>query len=190
MKRLNNRYFAMRHGRSLANELGLIVSDPENGMLVEYGLSEVGRQQAEKAAQSSALNQNTAIYASDFSRASQTAEIVRSIIGAGDVVHAEALRERNFGDWEKTSTSNYERIWSLDRNMLAHHENNVEPLDSVLARTLKLIDKIEHDYHDRDILFVSHGDTLQILQAGLCGYSPTKHRDLPQLETAEIRRLA
>ena len=29
--RLNNRYFAMRHGHSMANHQGIIVSHPDNG---------------------------------------------------------------------------------------------------------------------------------------------------------------
>jgi broad specificity phosphatase PhoE len=185
----NNRYFAMRHGRSLANEQGIIVSDPVNGVLEEYGLSVIGRQQAEKSALSSGLNQDALIYTSDFSRAHQTAEIVRRVIGAKNVVIAKPLRERYFGDWEKTAHDNYKKVYELDRVVADRHANNVESLNSVLTRTLRLVTAIEQAYKDRDILLVSHGDTLQILQAGISGYSPTKHCDLPYLKTAEIRRL-
>ena len=38
---LRNRYFAMRHGHSLANAQGSIVSDPLYG-IGDYGLSEAG----------------------------------------------------------------------------------------------------------------------------------------------------
>ena len=41
---LTNRYFIMRHGRSLANQLELIVSSPENGV-ESYGLDDKGREQ-------------------------------------------------------------------------------------------------------------------------------------------------
>ena len=40
--RLNNRYFAMRHGHSVGNQRGTIVSHPENGC-GGFGLSELGR---------------------------------------------------------------------------------------------------------------------------------------------------
>jgi hypothetical protein len=36
---------------------------------------------------------------------------------------------------------------------------------------------------------VSHGDTLQILQAGFLRMSPSRHRSLPHLAPAEIRQL-
>lgn len=180
----------MRHGQSLANEQGIIISHPTNGRLAEYGLSKIGQDQVEASAKNSVLDSTTLIYASDFTRAHQTAEIVRQAIGAGNIVATEALHERYFGDWEKTAHTNYEKVWQFDQTAADYHENNVEPLAFVLARTLRLIASIEREYQNRDILLVSHGDTLQILQAGLGGYSPTKHRDLPHLETAEIRRLA
>lgn len=178
----------MRHGRSLANEQDMIVSYPESGMLAEYGLSEVGRQQAEEAAKNSSLPSEVLIYTSDFSRARQTAEIVQRMVGASHVTPTELLRERNFGDLERTLTANYKKVWQADRE--AADRYNVEPLSSVLARTMRLIEAIEREYTGRDILLVSHGDTLQILQAGLQGLSLSRHRDLPQLETAEIRQLA
>ena len=41
----------------------------------------------------------------------------------------------------------------------------------------------------RDILLVSHGDTLQILEAGFLRMDPSAHRQLPHLDTAQIREL-
>jgi len=188
--RLNNRYFAMRHGQSLANEQGLIISDPANGLLVEYGLSEIGQKQVRAAARSADLPHATLIFSSDFSRAQQTAEIAREVFDARAITLTPLLRERYFGNWEKTPNTNYEKIWQFDKQSADMHENKVEPLSAVLARTLQLIRSIENTYQNKDILLVSHGDTLQILQTGLAGMSLTKHRELPHLETAEIRRLA
>ena len=44
LNKLNNQYFALRHGESIANQKGLIVSSPENG-IKGYGLSETGQTQ-------------------------------------------------------------------------------------------------------------------------------------------------
>lgn len=179
----------MRHGQSLANEAGLIISSPVDGALNKYGLSDEGRKQVMLSTQSSALNSSVLIYSSDFSRARQTAEIVRQLINADDITITESLRERYFGDWDKTSHDNYQKVWEIDRRLSNAHENNVEPLGSVLSRALQLITSIENEHTGQTILLVSHGDTLQILQAGAAGHSPTKHRDLPHLGTAEIRRI-
>ena len=59
----------------------------------------------------------------------------------------------------------------------------------MLDRTTALIADLEQRYSGRDILLVSHGDTLQILQAGFLRVDPSGHRRLPHLDTAEIREL-
>jgi glucosyl-3-phosphoglycerate phosphatase len=187
--RLANRFSVMRHGQSKANAEGLIVSRIENDRRGDYGLSELGRRQVLAAARDCGLPASTVICSSDFSRASQTADIVRACLGAPEVLVEEALRERYFGDWEGSATGNYARIWAADEANPGQTPDNVEPVSAVLDRATALIADLERRYSGRDILLVSHGDTLQILQAGFLRTDPSRHRSLPHLETAEIRRL-
>jgi broad specificity phosphatase PhoE len=188
-KKLNNRYFAMRHGQSKANSRNIIVSSIENDRRGDYGLSVLGREQAVISARDSGLPVSTVIFSSDFSRAEETAGIVRGQLGAPAIHVTEALRERRFGDWEGSSTSNYELVWAADKLDVDHSDNNVEPVSAVLGRATALIIELEATYSDSDILLVSHGDTLQILQTAFRKMSPAEHRSVPHLETAEIRRL-
>ena len=187
--RLRNRFRVMRHGQSKANVAGIIVSRIESDRRGDYGLSELGRRQALAAAQGSGLPGDTVICSSDFSRARQTAEIVRTELGAPKVVIAEGLRERCFGDWEGSSNANYARVWAADETNPDDAGGNVEPAAAVLDRMTALIVDLDQRYAGRDILLVSHGDPLQILQAGFVRIGPSRHRRLPALETAEIRRL-
>jgi broad specificity phosphatase PhoE len=187
--RLSNRFSVMRHAQSKANVGGIIVSRIENDRRGDYGLTEHGRQQAFAAARSCGLPGDTVIYSSDFSRARQTAEIVRAHLGAPEVVIAEALRERCFGQWEGSATGNYARVWAADEADAVHADGNVEAAAAVLDRATALIAQLERRHSGRDILLVSHGDTLQILQTGCSGLDPSQHRRLPQLATAEIRPL-
>jgi probable phosphoglycerate mutase len=187
--RLANRFSLMRHGQSKANVAGIIVSCMENDRRGDYGLSELGRQQALAAARGCDFPGDTVICSSDFSRARQTAEIVRAQLGAAEVVITEALRERCFGDWEGSPTGNYARVWAADETNPGDTDGNVEPAAAVLERTTALIVDLERRYSGRDILLVSHGDPLQILQAGFLRIDPSRHRSLPPLEVAEIRRL-
>jgi broad specificity phosphatase PhoE len=60
---------------------------------------------------------------------------------------------------------------------------------SVLARVTAFVAQLDRRQAGRDILLISHGDVLQILLAGFAGLDPSRHRGLPQLATAEIRRL-
>lgn len=186
---LANRFSIMRHGQSKANARGIIVSCIANDRRGDYGLSELGRQQALAAARGCGLPGNTVICSSDFSRARQTAEIMRAHLGAPEVVIAEALRERCFGDWEGSAAGNYARVWAADETNPCYADGNVEPAAAVLDRSTALIVDLERRYADRDILLVSHGDTLQILRAGFLRMNPSRHRSLPELETAEIRPL-
>ena len=184
---LANRFSVMRHGQSRANERGIIVSRIESDQRGDYGLSELGRQQALAAARRCDLPRETLICSSDFSRARQTAELVREHLGAPQVVIAEELRERCFGDWEGTPAANYERVWAADEAGAA--DDGVESVAAVLSRATGLVIDLESKHSGRDILLVSHGDTLQILQAGFLRMDPSWHRRLPHLGTAEIRPL-
>jgi glucosyl-3-phosphoglycerate phosphatase len=187
--RLANRFAIMRHGQSKANVRGIIVGWIENDRRGAYGLSELGSQQTLAAVRSCGLPRDTVICASDFSRASQTAEIVRAHLGAPEVVISQALRERCFGDWEGTTTGNYAQVWAADATNSARADGNVEPADAVLDRATAFVVDLERRYSGRDILLVSHGDILQILQAGSLRMSPSRHRSLPPLALAEIRQL-
>ena len=190
---LSNRFSVMRHGQSKANEAGVIVSTIENDRRGDYGLSAAGQEQALAAARACGLPPETVICTSDFSRARQTAELVRACLGTQDVVVAEALRERSFGAWEGTPVANYQRVWAADEAgagcAAGRAADGVEPASAVLERTTQLVARLEERYSGRDILLVSHGDTLQILQAGFLRVDPSGHRRLPHLATAEIRRL-
>jgi broad specificity phosphatase PhoE len=187
--RLTNRFTVMRHGQSKANAAAIIVSCIENDRRGDYGLTELGRQQALAAGRSCGLPGNTVVCSSDLARARQTAEIVGAYLGAPEVVVAEALRERCFGDWEGSATGNYARVWAADETNSAQAGRNVEPVAAVLDRTTAFVADLERRYSGRDILLVSHGDPLQILQTGFLRMDPSRHRSLPSLEPGQVRQL-
>jgi glucosyl-3-phosphoglycerate phosphatase len=76
-----------------------------------------------------------------------------------------------------------------DRPDTGNGDHGVERAADVLGRATAFIADLERRFAGRDILLVSHGDTLQILQAGFLLMDPSGHRRLPHLETAEIRTL-
>jgi broad specificity phosphatase PhoE len=183
-----NRYSVMRHGQSKANVAGVIVSGIAADRAGDYGLTGAGREQALTAARGCGLPPDTVICASDFTRARETAQIVRACLRADEVTVAEQLRERCFGAFDGTPVANYDLVWAADEAGTGQAAG-VEPAGAVLERAAGLVAGLERRYRGRDILLVSHGDTLQILQAGFAGLDPRAHRRLPHLATAEIRRL-
>jgi probable phosphoglycerate mutase len=191
---MKNIYFVLRHGQSKANVAGIVLSHLEDGKKIDYTLTPDGEEQVResvsKAKESGEIDENTIIISSPFSRTMRTAEIAKEVLGVtSDIVVDDRLRERWFGDWEKTSNAAYEKVWTEDKRNPSHTTANVESAHDVQKRTLELIDDLETQYNDKTILLVSHGDALQILLTGMQKLSPAVHRELPHLNTAEIRKI-
>lgn len=190
---LKNRYFVLRHGESEANIAGLITSDPVQ-CISNYGLTKHGNEQViatvRKAKLKGWLNAETVIYCSDFKRTVETAEVVRKMLGAGKFHVSRALRERSFGEYNGKKVSEYIEIWpQAKHDKLKQQKNGVEGPMEILDRLLTLIKQLESEYEGRNILLVSHGDPLQVLQAAFAGLSPEQSRLLKYIEPAEIREL-
>ena len=187
---LNNQYFALRHGESIANQKGLIVSSPENG-IKNYGLSETGRKQIETSVRGNDKVKNvTQVISSDFLRTVESAAIAHQCLHSEtEIQYDKKLRERFFGDHELQDNSYYQKVWDDDQLDSSHTNSNVESADAVMERTTSLVMTLENEFNGESFLLVSHGDALQILQAAFSKTSASLHRSLPNLETAEIREL-
>ena len=189
---MRNIYFVLRHGWSLANTEKMIVSSPDDS-LGEWGLSEEGVQEVidsvSKARDEGILDGSTIIASSDFLRTKETAETAARVLGASNIVFTPRLRERFFGNWDKTQNSNYQKVWDDDKIDHFHTHERVESVAEVLKRSLAFIEELERKYSGKKILIVSHGDTLQILQTAFEGKHPSEHRSLLHLKTGEVRRL-
>ncbi|KAI8918638.1 histidine phosphatase superfamily [Powellomyces hirtus] len=232
--RLAHRAFILRHGESVANVRNLIVSSVQDGCGGGYGLTPVGREQAEAAAHylSTHLLPTTPlkIYTSDFTRALETAHIVANhftrnlnVTVSGPAADSEevvgeevllgpavtlpltvtpipCLRERFFGIYDGCANDLYQVVWDADRRRGGTSTHcggddsdgvGIETPEAVLQRALEGVLHADRQVEEQDavLLFVSHGDTLQILQTAFEGLAPCDHRSLPPLATAEVREL-
>lgn len=182
-----NRYWVLRHGESIANTTGRIVSRPTSEALVTCGLTERGRAQVEHTVRGSRPSGPVLVVASDFARAVQTAEIATTVWGASTALLDQRLRERDFGRLDGGDVSGYEQVWAAD----AVHDrlDDVETVGDVLARVVDLTDDLEERSDGQDVVLVAHGDVLQIAQSWFAGIDPARHRTLPHLANAELRAL-
>lgn len=189
---LRNRYFVLRHGRSEANEEGIILSNPSDGVK-SYGLTEEGRAQVLKSVREfterSDFSDDLFIFSSDFKRAYETALIVSENTEIRNITVEKRLRERFFGEFDKKSDSNYKIVWEHDEADNGKDFFSVESVYSVQERTSLLITDIESRISGKFVILVSHGDALQILQTAFLKVSPCTHRKLTHLSTGEIREL-
>jgi len=152
------RILLVRHGQSEWNASGRWQgqADPP--------LSELGEEQAVAAAK--AVGIVDAIYASDLVRAHHTAELVAGQRGA-DVVVAPNLRERSAGEWEGRTRAEIEEGWPgyLESG---RRPAGYEPDDSVLERVLTALEAIAAA-HDGDVLVVTHGGVVRVVERHLGG---------------------
>ncbi|NNE63834.1 MAG: histidine phosphatase family protein [Gammaproteobacteria bacterium] len=188
--RLSNRYLVMRHGHSIANAQGIIVSHPENGCF-GFGLSELGRSQVEQSLQQETLlGVDTMIVCSDFMRARESAEIAHSLLDCANPIAVEPrLRERNFGELELSADKAYADVWREDMANPDSCWRGVESVNQVMRRVTAVINELENRHANAVLLLVSHGDALQILQTAFARRAASDHRELEHLHTAEIRQL-
>lgn len=193
-KKIKNRYFALRHGESKPNVAEIIISHPEHGAYEEFTLTQKGEEQVrnsiEQAKSDCLLDKETIIYSSPFSRCKRTAEIAKEVLGVKDEIRFdERLRERWFGDFEKTHRSNYQKVWEIDTKDAASKDFNIESAQEVQNRTIYFMNDLENMYFNKRILLVSHGDVLHALQTKFSDKSPNEQKQSPYLNNAEIREL-
>ncbi|KAL5788990.1 hypothetical protein ACOSP7_005939 [Xanthoceras sorbifolium] len=174
---MRNRYWILRHGKSIPNEKGLVVSSLENGTRPEFQLASDGVNQAQLAGELflKELNQNNIpienvrICYSPFSRTTHTAKIVASVLNlpfdGPQCKVMEDLRERYFGPtFELMSHDKYPEIWALDEKDPFMGPEGGESVNDVASRLAVAMATMESEFQGRSILVVSHGDPLQILQ--------------------------
>lgn len=203
---LRNLYVLVRHGRSEANEAGIIVSDPVLGE-EKYDLTTEGRTQVDTTADALAARYavsgaaSVQIYSSPFLRTRTTASILheRAFPTSPDPIVDDRLCERFFGMWDGKPDSNYQQIWDEDitENLGTLNNWGCESADEVANRAWSFIQELEAESTDPDgeavdgvpppkkvCLLVAHGDVLQILQTCFLDVPSWKHRSLEHLETA------
>ncbi len=119
-------------------------------------LNEVGREQARALAEALAREPVHAIYASDLSRARETAEIVAASRDL-EVCCDPDLRERNFGSWEGMTRQ------EIDHRFGASSTHDGETPDEVRERILAAMNRIAARHPREEVLVVSHGGALNSL---------------------------
>lgn len=189
-----NTYLALRHGISLANEKGIILSHPENAV-GGWGLSPFGETHCREVLAPERLRERqldvagSLVVSSDFARATETARIFCSLNQLAEPRLDARLRERFFGDLEFQPQENYVPIWEQDAVDSTHQTSGCESTDDVAARLRSLLNDLESAHAGRQIVLVSHGDPLQILETIFLRLPSNHHRRMEHLGNAELRQL-
>lgn len=184
----NNRYFILRHGRSLANEEGIIVSNMQDGV-EGWGLVRESAANIRDSLNRYDLSSDTVIFTSPFKRAYETALVAAQVLNCGAPIIAAPLRERFFGSLDKKADSYYPDVWADDALNSGNTKSGVESPAEVLSRLTDFIIETDSNFSDRTILMVSHGDPLNILLTYAAGSPLINHMKIDPMKTAELRNL-
>jgi broad specificity phosphatase PhoE len=141
----------VRHGETDWNAAGRLQGHTDRP------LNEHGRGQAKELAERLAVEGADAIYASDLSRAKETAEIVGERLGLPVVIDAD-LREKNWGNWE-----------GLTGDERVHVEFEGESTQEHRDRMIRAVKRIAERHPGQRVVVVTHGGSLRRVQAFVNG---------------------
>lgn len=148
------KFYIIRHGQTNWNKKGKIQGK------TDIELNEEGIEQAKEARKNLENCDIDLIISSPLKRARKTAEIINETRKA-PIVFDKALEERGFGEFEgKIRKEIHDEI--LDSEILANYNLNkqykgVETIHDLCDRVWNLIDELKEEYHDKNILLVTHG---------------------------------
>ena len=157
-----NKYFVMRHGLSDNNVTDIISSDPAN----VHHITEDGRNQTVSASENLKGEKIDMIFSSVFLRTRETAEIVAEAVGMdkNDIVIDSRLQEIGMGVYEGKTWEKYYADDPKHGSDPGHAPNGGESRMGVRKRVGEFLYELENKYKDKNILIVSHGLPLKMLQ--------------------------
>jgi broad specificity phosphatase PhoE len=144
----------VRHGETDWNADGRLQGQTDRP------LSDFGRRQARQLAEELADEELEAIYASDLSRARETAEIVAERLELPVVLEPD-LREKDWGTWEGLTGVERDRVEFVGESTEAHQER--------ILRALRRIS--ERHPGDGRVLVVTHGGSMRRVQTAALGWA-------------------
>jgi probable phosphoglycerate mutase len=177
------RILAIRHGETTWN-----VDTRIQGQM-DIPLNDHGRWQAQQLAKALADEEIHAVYASDLSRAYETAQAVASSKHIA-VQARPQLRERHFGDFQGHTWQDIQNQWPQDAEQwrVRHPDwtpqGGGESLVMLHHRIEQLVDDIASPHAGQQVLWVTHGGVLDIL------YRMATGQDLQAARTWGLRNTA
>ena len=153
-----------RHGETDWNRIGRWQghADPP--------LNEAGRLQAVELAESLAGDGVVAVYASDLTRASESARTIGDRLGV-EVVEDPALREIDVGSWSGLTRAEVQERFpeGFARWLAGEIGHDGETREALTARIVSAIERIAGAHPGKTVVVVTHGGAIRALRRHLHG---------------------
>lgn len=169
------RLLLVRHGETLWNSTSRYQGH------IDVPLSDTGRVQASRLRERLAGQRIDLAFASDLSRAAETAQIL--LAGRDDlaVEYRSDLREIAYGQWEGQThaeilASHPEHLKSWGDNPWAYFPPDGEPFGAFVERIQTFLDEVVLPRREFNMVAVAHGGPIRTMLCLLLGMSPNPWR--------------
>jgi len=168
----NNRYICVRHGEAGHNANNIISSLPEN----PHHLTEKGKEEVRQVAKKLKKERIDLVFASDYLRTKETAEILLDELGLdkNQIVYEKRIRETNTGDFNSKSINDYRNFFSSTLEKMTKRPPNGENLVDIKKRVGAFLAELDKKYKDKNILIVSHEYPIWMMEAAARGWDNKK----------------
>ena len=193
--KLKNKYILLRHSKNIHQTKlkDIIYYFPDDNppcQLIEEGVEE-----AKRAGEKIKEKNIDYIYCSDILRARQTAKIVADIIGfdSEKIIYDTRLRDINWGIFcgkhkdEAWAYYNYDKMRKFNEPT-----PEGETWNDCRKRMIDLLQEIERNNENKNILIISHGDPLWLLEGYIKGISDeelVEKRAEIMIQTGEVKEI-
>ncbi|OGZ28664.1 MAG: hypothetical protein A2931_03625 [Candidatus Niyogibacteria bacterium RIFCSPLOWO2_01_FULL_45_48] len=180
------RVFVVRHGEAEHNVKG-IVGPAIPARDFDNHLTKKGIKEAEKTARALKKEKIDLIISSPLNRTRQTSEILASTLGVKMEVN-EQIYDYNIGDFHDRSIKDSHIEFPFERRLCEPFPNG-ESLRDVRARMMMELRRIVRSNSGKNILIVSHGDPMWVLNASLEGLEEKNYPKSWYPKTGEAKEL-
>ncbi len=187
-----NTFYIARHGEAESNVRDFIASGPESNGRTSH-LTPRGEKQVQALVKKINAKKIDVIFASPYERTKETARIIAENLNRGskdvEVVTDERIGEINAGVFNWRKVAEHKRFFKNPIEEFTKRPEEGENLEDVRKRVLAFLSDINLRYKGKNILIVSHGDPLWMLEAAAKGITNEEALKLSYIDLAEMKKL-
>lgn len=158
------RIIIVRHGETEGN-LSDLLQGQSDGKLSEKGIL-----QAKRIAEALKNEKIDAIISSPLGRANETAKEIAKFHKV-KIKLEDDLKERSFGIFHGTNRTSFFAKERAQKEPWNHRPEKGESFSDLYERAKRFLDKIKKEFHNKNILIISHGDIGRMIIGNLEGKS-------------------
>ncbi len=109
--------------------------------------------------------------------------------GKINIIYSDKISERKFGDLEGRTADKFAQVNINDLYNFNYEEKygGVETLKNFYSRTSELLNEIKEEYKDKNVMLVTHGGTIRVINAYFNGIPENGILDKDGVRNCELR---